>query len=757
MSTNDHVIKIDDDKKGLRLIVNEGRPLYSVIEDVPNYQQQLRIIQRDWTGGHGQYDLVQPDMYFEGQSIDTTQEGRLLLGPEIQQVGVSGGDLGANPVCFYWFGAISKLMVATATKVFWYDGTNFVEKKAFTAGTISNLSEVNGILYVSLSSPQRYEYCVATSLGGATFGGTAWDTQTFTPATSHTIVSVKLFLLRTGSPGTITVSIRATDGAGKPTGADLCSGTTDGDTLDTSTPEWREVTLGSGTALTASTKYAIVARATSGDASNYVHWRIDSSPSYTGGNHADSADSGSSWTATSYDALFEEWGGGDGYYYSADGIKYVQTDLSDSLADQIFGAPNPAATATVLWKSKNPNEVAMTTDGRTAADGGVAYDSANYIGDTSNNITNIFLVNDNLMIGKEDRLWHLDSDGGTHPLMNDLAHNRSTTNFQHVTEYQTSVYFTLVTGLGEISSYNSYSPVGPLLDAADIGKVGTPVGLASETNYIYAAFDEGTNTHIYKGVLADRRDGWRWEWCPWVSLGTNTCATMAVCQHSSTDRRLWFGYGDYAAYVILTDNPTADSSAKFAAEGWLRGSYIYGTNPYWDKMFQSIVTETKSCDANKTVTIKYRKDTDTDATVCTPPIKKNGVIYTNLSNQLDCKRIQFEIHLATNADTTTPEVLYFEARGVENPEVVRIHEATYSIGTSKSRHSKTMRDFFRNARTSKKLIKFADLRYGESIDKDYHWIIMQPGFPREPELYKEKGRQPELGVQCRWQEISFTE
>ncbi|GAH23470.1 unnamed protein product, partial [marine sediment metagenome] len=108
-----------------------------------------------------------------------------------------------------------------------------------------------------------------------------------------------------------------------------------------------------------------------------------------------------------------------------------------------------------------------TTDGtvKAGAGTGVDWSSPAYIGDTSNNLTNIFLVNDNLMQGKEDNLWHYDSDGGTHPLMNDLRHNRSATNFKYVVEWQTAVYFSLVTGLGKISSYNSYSTVGPLQDA----------------------------------------------------------------------------------------------------------------------------------------------------------------------------------------------------------------------------------------------------------------------------------------------------
>jgi hypothetical protein len=140
--------------------------------------------------------------------------------------------------------------------------------------------------------------------------GIYWKAQTFTPSTAHTITSVKLKLYRVGSPGTVTVSIRATDGSGHPTGPDLCSGTTDGNTLTTATAgEWREITLGAGYNLNAATKYAVTFRAPSGNSSNYIAARDDAtSPTYAGGNDESSSNSGSSWSSGANDYMFEEWG-----------------------------------------------------------------------------------------------------------------------------------------------------------------------------------------------------------------------------------------------------------------------------------------------------------------------------------------------------------------------------------------------------------------------------------------------------------------
>jgi len=277
--TYDQELKIGSTTKGMRLIRDDkGASMYKVTEETPKFDAQIRFAMADWKGGHGQYFAAQPDTYFDGQSIDTTVDNKIIPGPLINQVGVAAGALDAAPAYFCWFAAIGKLMMATTSQVYWYDGTNFVSKTTITGKTITDMKEYNGILYVAIGSSDKY-------------------------------------------------------------------------------------------------------------------------------------------------------------YYSADGANYTQTDLTDGYADKFFVSPNAAGTSNVLWKSKLPNQLSSTTDGRTVADGGAEWSSAAYIGDTSNDITGIFVVNDNLMIGREDNLFHYDSDGGVHPQMDNLKHNRSTNNFKYVVDY----------------------------------------------------------------------------------------------------------------------------------------------------------------------------------------------------------------------------------------------------------------------------------------------------------------------------------
>ena len=190
----------------------------------------------------------------------------------------------------------------------------------FTEQAIAIIAELPISAYMSsreleahartLVTPETlYEYYNTGDAYQTDIRGTFWRGQTFTPSIGHKIGSVKLKLYREGYPGTMTVSIRATNGS-IPVGSDLCSGMTNANTLPTwPTIEWREILFSSGYSLSAGIKYAIVARVPDGNISNRVYWReVLSSPTYTGGNYVNSLNGGSSWSGlTSIDLMFEEY------------------------------------------------------------------------------------------------------------------------------------------------------------------------------------------------------------------------------------------------------------------------------------------------------------------------------------------------------------------------------------------------------------------------------------------------------------------
>ena len=95
----------------------------------------------------------------------------------------------------------------------------------------------------------------------------------------------------------------------EPTGDDLCSGTTNGDTLPNwgAGPEEREISFGAGTELIEGVVYAIVVRAPDAPVldADVLIYENNSNP-YANGNESASNDSGDSWVGNeTYDWWFK--------------------------------------------------------------------------------------------------------------------------------------------------------------------------------------------------------------------------------------------------------------------------------------------------------------------------------------------------------------------------------------------------------------------------------------------------------------------
>jgi len=156
---------------------------------------------------------------------------------------------------------------------------------------------------------QKENYTTGDDSFRSCYGANVFIGQTFTTTSAYRIGSVKLKLYRVGNPGTLTLSIQGTS-ADLPDDSDLVSGTYSGNTLtDDSGGEWAEFTFSSGYELTDATKYAIVLKAASGDASNYVAWRADnSSPSYSGGVYVYTTSGAGNWQAgAAFDMMFDNY------------------------------------------------------------------------------------------------------------------------------------------------------------------------------------------------------------------------------------------------------------------------------------------------------------------------------------------------------------------------------------------------------------------------------------------------------------------
>lgn len=159
---------------------------------------------------------------------------------------------------------------------------------------------------------QRYEYYNTNDDTYLEVFDFVVPAQTFTAISSHTASSFRVKLYKYGNPtGDLTISLRATDGNGHPTGSDLSSTTMPASILTTNTNgAWYTVWPTPEYTLSAGVKYAVVVKLAGGNNNNEVRWRTDaSSPTYSGGNEEESYNGGSTWqTHTEWDNMFEIWG-----------------------------------------------------------------------------------------------------------------------------------------------------------------------------------------------------------------------------------------------------------------------------------------------------------------------------------------------------------------------------------------------------------------------------------------------------------------
>ena len=170
----------------------------------------------------------------------------------------------------------------------------------------------------------------ASNSWGRSIYGVLQEGQLFTAGDNYTITQVKVRLYRVGSPGVMTLAIKAS-AAGKPTGADLATGTTNcnGITVDTG-GELVAFTLGAGTALTNGVVYSIVVR-DGVDNSNKVVIRYESNNPYGSGTRVSSTDSGSAWTINAtHDHNFETYSGSDGTFSELSGTIAAETAVEDA-------------------------------------------------------------------------------------------------------------------------------------------------------------------------------------------------------------------------------------------------------------------------------------------------------------------------------------------------------------------------------------------------------------------------------------------
>jgi len=444
------------------------------------------------------------------------------------------------------------------------------------------------------------------------------------------------------------------------------------------------------------------------------------------------------------------------YYYSDTGenAAWTQSTLDNAVMHKICVAPSFSGTKDLLVLAKRPNEVRTAT---APLNGEVGWsDPPYYVGDENSNITSLFILNGILFIGKEDGLWSLPPDG--RPVMVvSYREQKNSTNFAYHTNWQGVFYGS---GAGDIleiigGSGNLFSVdyMGPLQRSPELATIGSIKSITSDDKNIYVLFLIGSNYVIYAGrERTDSKYGLRWEWTPYIHLGTNACGVIKVMQRSGASPLLWFAYGTNMAYAILAKAPNlplGDSSYRFCSQGYLITSYFDAGYDIWDKIFYQLWTMAENLADGITIVVTYQADTGSSWPTLTT-ITSNGIQSVDLT-AISCKRIRLKIELNSGTNTITPILQMFIYRGVLCPEVTRSLDFVVILEQSDTRKPSTDLTFLRGGRIATSPVTLKDLRFGTT-----KYITFLTNSPTEIEAIDEVSKQPSYRARILAQELNWT-
>lgn len=366
-------------------------------------------------------------------------------------------------------------------------------------------------------------------------------------------------------------------------------------------------------------------------------------------------------------------GSSTAYVYStALGSAWTTSTLTSRDAWADFFAVGPKGTGSsggTLWKALKPNRVYATDDPSNAGHWSAAYE----VGGSETNITGLAVLEDRLIVAKEEGLYWVQPSGTVQPLV-DFRGAVDAENGKALTAWGGYTFANWAQGLYQLSGRNllnvgevtaAFRDVGPHVGSqAGADARGKVVALCPTPTRLYAVLQSETGNYSVNRYNGDTRPGFGWN-LGFLWLSTNACDAIGWEVPASGNPRLYFGYGASARYVVMPrfgDNPLLDSGVSFAPSGTVEmAEYESRLKAMSKSMLYTAVELERTSAGARYVDVAYKLDDDgTGAWQTLRRIDADGLTKAYFSTTETGRRIKLQLTLASTTSSNSPRVRTLE-------------------------------------------------------------------------------------------------
>jgi hypothetical protein len=367
--------------------------------------------------------------------------------------------------------------------------------------------------------------------------------------------------------------------------------------------------------------------------------------------------------------------GSGGQVYSADGASFTVATANKADA---YGALNAN-----IYRAVRPNTVYAAT----AING--TWDSGSSIADASFNINSLNGIEQILMIGKEDGVYSIDSEGLVVPFTPELR-IQANANFASVRaneSFNGDYYFRTLNGVTEISGGDGTKDrVG--LDQLSSPDLPTVVvqGLAHDDRYLYALCANTSNDLM----ILRRTIGGAWHVFYWDGSGGTKQGQHIAVSSALGYPALFFSYYDGASayttkFIRLSTFPNALQDTNYRFDASTTGRFRLGRfgSSEAQVVLDQIIIQSRNCAAGVTITPYIAADGGAITQFGSSAVTSSPSTTIVPTTAVTANYIDLYFDLATNSSATTPVLVGFSLKGTYRPNYRRVHTFTF---TSKRTH-----------------------------------------------------------------------